>query len=423
MNKLIRTILYKLTSKRVNESLIDPMHLYVSEQDVAYFNLSTNSIITVNHNGTTYYFRECPRIAPKDEFFKNAVSDFFESLEKLQTKSESFDQDVPINLDFNSDVSDLFKDYIYKKITDFGFVSTLSRADEISESLSFSIWNEQSCTDLFWKSFSISDRPYGTDDIAIYFLWCMRSASLCFNTMHIAKGEQHSFFSAVRSISSSIVARSLGLDSMVTGCKWCVLNIENQKELFGVLSTNAPGSRGCDIELNANGSLQHELTNLNVLDCISMQKDHGPNNYTVFKDGESCSVCAFDNDNPATFMPLPLVTISLSGCTPLVNKNGMILRPYFDKDLAGRLIALDTARLEKELKPYLNFFQRKAVTQRIALLKKAITKTSAKKPDFLLNINEWNDKTVKEELNNTSVITYLTKAINKKGEQRYADHS
>lgn len=156
------------------------------------------------------------------------------------------------------------------------------------------------------------------------------------------------------------------------------------------------------------------MMNLNVLDAITLQVDHGPNNYNIYHDESgSCRICAFDNDNPYTFFPLSSISLSLSGCSPIVNKNGIIDRPHFDADLALKLKNVDTKLLVKNLKPYLNFLQTACLKARIKKINQAVKKTQSVNSRFLIKDNEWNETTLQSEIGNKSTLTYLMKALSK----------
>ena len=156
------------------------------------------------------------------------------------------------------------------------------------------------------------------------------------------------------------------------------------------------------------------MMNLNVLDAITLQVDHGPNNYNIYHDdSDNYRVCAFDNDNPYTFFPLSSISLSLSGCSPIVNKNGIIDRPHFDADLALKLKNVDTKLLVKNLKPYLNFLQTACLKARIKKINQSVKKTQSVNSRFLIKDNEWNETTLQSEIGNKSTLTYLMKALSK----------
>lgn len=288
----------------------------------------------------------------------------------------------------------------------------------ISASCGFSIWKKQTYDHHFFESFGLDNLPDGTDDVAIYFLWCMRSAALSLRSTAFVYGDKYSFFCAVKAMSMQIVAEELGLSYIITPSEWCNLEVEGGKSFFGLLSNSAPGERMSDCSVPPSGALQRELINLNVLDAICFQNDHGPNNYNIYKENGEFKVCAFDNDNPSTFFPIFSVSASLAGCSPLINKKGIVNRPFFDKDLAERIRTLDIGALQKRLKPYLNQIQIISLKARIKKLQKAVKKTSEVNQSFLIEHSKWNERTVSLELKGKYGETYLTKAVNIKGEER-----
>lgn len=408
MNSFIRKIAYGFTRKRIDESKLDILSIKLNSEDISYFNLSTNSIISFNYGGKLWYFRECPKVMKFDHYFSDAISRFFNSLKHLGISKEHFAQDIPIKIDFEDSVISSFKDYLDVKMKESGFFKKLSKVDTVSEKCDFSIWCNQTYDKDFFEKFGFGDVPEICYDILVYFLWNMRAAASAYRLLKIVRGSQYSYFSAVRSVSSRIVAEELCLEHMITDAKWCKIETDDGKSVFGLLSDSAPGKRMADIKPEPDSVLQRELNILNALDVICYQTDHGPNNYNVDYDYH---ICAFDNDNPATFLPIPLISTSLAGCAPLADKKGRILRPFLDSELADALNSLDRGKLRRRLKPYLNFLQIVALFSRINKLKRAVNKTRQADELFLLDREAWNSDTVKEELSGKYGITYLTKAL------------
>jgi len=410
LNPRIRNLAYGLTRKRVRESSLAVCEINLKREDIAVFSLSTNTILSFSHEGQTWYFRECPRILPAQAYWENAIKAFFDSLDRVKINKAHFSQEIPIRIAFRDGEKEAFRSYIASKRTDRPFHKMLKQADIIAQRVHFSIWENQTYDDRFFQTFGLFDLPECCRDIAVFFLWNMRAAAGNFRLMRIVRGEQHSFFSAVKAIASRIVAEELNLAHLITPTQWCRLILDHDMVLFGVISASAPGGRMIDTEVPLTGSLQRELLCLNVLDVICNQPDHGPNNYNVAvqKDGE-ISVCAFDNDNPKTFFPQFSVCHSLAGAAQLVGKNHEILRPYMDRELAVTLQNLDEKKLSRRLKPYLNGLQIAAVRYRLRGITKAIEQSQKRRPDVLLDADGWNPQTIAEEMSGTYGQTYLTK--------------
>jgi len=411
MLQLLKNFAYWLTYKRIEEKDIDAIQIKLKEEDVLYFNLSSNQIISFNYDGQLYYFRESPVLRNFKDYFLASIDMFFKSIFCLGISETHFKQKILIRTSFRDDEIKRFKEYIDLNKTKKNFIKILSKADVISYNCGFSIWKEQKYDDEFFSKFSFYNLNDELKDIAIYFLWYMRSVACGYKKHNIVKGKNYSHFNAVRAISSRIVAEEIGLAHMITDARFCVLDFESGKKMFGVLSNSADGTRMSDTFVEINGSLQRELLNLNALDVISRQTDHGPNNYNVYEKEGAYSICAFDNDNPQTFFPYPFVKDTLAGCTPFVGKNNKVQRCYFDKQIAENIKNVDVKRLKMRLKPYLNFLQIGATVQRLKKLNKSINKTQNSNTKFLIESHEFSKTTACFEVNDKARYTYLSKVL------------
>lgn len=410
LKQLIRRLAYQLTRKRICEDSLNIREIALKREELSLFCLSTNPVISFNHDGQLWYFRECPQVLTADAYLDERLDRFFDTLDLLGISKEHFAQDIPIRISFDDTETACFRQYIARKRCERHFRNAMRNADIISERIHFSIWESQSYDTAFFEAFALEQLPEQCHDIAVYFIWNMRSAAYNYRLSHITRGKRYSFFSASRAIASSVIAEALGQEHLLTAASLCRLIIDNDKILLGVISPAAQGNRMSDLTLEPTASLQKELLCLNVLDVICNQTDHGPNNYNVSvrADG-TCAVCAFDNDNPRTFLPNLSIRGSLSGCSPVVDGHGRIQRPHMDRRLAEKLRLLDPQKLRNLLKPYLNLLQIAAVNIRIRRLNRAIAKTQDENPEFL--IDDWTANTVAEEINFCSAQTYLKKAI------------
>ncbi len=408
MKSFLRTAAYRLTSKRINEDKLDVAEISLKQNEVSYFSLSTNTVISFNHGGNTFYFRECPRVYAFRDYYIEAINAFFQGLGHQGISKEHFKQEIPIRLEFSETETARFKSYIGAKTESKGFIKALSQADKVAAGLGFSIWEKQAYDQSFFESFGIGDLERELYDIAVYFLWNMRAVASNYRTLKIVHSKRYSYFAAVRSVASKITAEEIGLGDMISDVRFCRISLDNGKVLFGVLSTAAPGNRMADIKPQAHCSLQKALTDLNFLDVLCYQPDHGRNNYNVQNKNGLYSVCAFDNDNPRSFFLMPQINASLSGCDAFVGNNGLILRPHLSQSTADSLIGADIAQLKQRLKPYLNVLQIQALCIRIKKMKKAIQKTQSENSRFLISDGDWDDSTVQEELSGKYGTSYFS---------------
>ena len=410
MKRFLRNAAYRFTAKRVDEEALTIQQIRMDEKDVSYFNLSTNPILSFVYDGKLYYFRECFALKRKKDYFADAVTRFFQTIHQFGIPDVHFKQSLPIRVSFSDEEVQRFQQWIECRLPNRAFFKALSSISLAVEREVFSIWDDPTVNADFFKCLGFEDLDEDLYEIAVYFVWYMRSVALNYQSGRIVKGKKHSFFNAVKAVSSCIVAEELGYGNMITAARFCQIEFTGGGSLFGVLSEAAKGCRMSDIDLSANGSLQSELLILNALDLVCYQPDHAPNNYNLFDDMGKCLVCAFDNDNPKTFFPIPLVNHSLSSASPMINKQGKILRPHFPKDAAEKIKNADPIRLKKRLKPYLNGLQIWALLQRLKKLKVALGEAEKQNEGFLLSDEQFNQATVQAELD-SGYVTYLSKAV------------
>jgi hypothetical protein len=243
----------------------------------------------------------------------------------------------------------------------------------------------------------------------------MRGVAAAYRTGRFVRSRTHSYFSAVRSIASGIVANAVGLGHMIPETSLCRLEFEDGNSILGVLSAAADGNRMADVNPTVDGSLQRELANLNILDLICFQPDHGVNNYNVYRENGEYRVCAFDNDNPNTFLPLPYIKRNFLGCSSVVNGEGRYNRPYIDQELYSNLEKLDILSLKTQLKPYLNVIQIYSLISRLRLLKNIFEKSVSADHRMSVADHNWDQNTVADELSGKYGRTYLTIAEELRG--------
>lgn len=408
MKQLVRDLAYQLVRKRIDESSLEVCEVSCKREELSFFSLSTNSIISFEHEGDLWYFRECPCIVPAEAYWPEVIDRFFDSLDRLGISDRHFSQAIPIRIDFEREEKASFRKYIESKRSDKAFRKALQNADRISRRMAFSVWENQKYDSGFFDAFALYDLPEKCRDIAVYFLWNMRTAAANFRVRSLVRGKRYSHFAAVRATASRIVAEELNLEHLITPTKWCRLIVDDGCVLFGAVSPSAPGRRMRDVAITPQPSMQRELLCLNILDVICNQTDHGPNNYNVLveEDGR-CSICAFDNDNAKTFFPVFTIRQRLSGCTSIADRYNIIQRPHMDGKLAQQLRWLNVRRLCRRLRPYLNWLQIAAMCHRLRGINRAIAKTEKQNPDFLIDHSTWSVQTVAEEMSGKYGLTYL----------------
>ena len=411
LKSLINYLLFLLSKKKIllDNSTIGQIN--VSKKSISVFSLSTNPIVSFTIEDKLYFFRECPRIYSKRAFLENAIARFFYFLGNQRVDKEIFKEEIPIRISFSQEEISRFKEYIVLRQQERSFYKKITNADFISDRVGFNIWTNQEYKFDFFNQFGLHNLPTELFDIAILFLWHMRSSFLRFKIRKISQCQDYSFFEAGKTIATNIVAEELGIGNVVVEAQLAYLVLDDGVRLLGVITPKAEGCRARDSHISSTPMLQKKLHDLFLLDNICFQTDHGPDNYNVYCNGNTCSVRAFDNDNPQTFAPLPYIKKSLAGCDSFISSKGFLMCPFVTEGIFQRIEANDFKTMKGRLKPYLNILQIYALLYRIRIVRKAIMKSYRYGKLNIMNENDWNEKTVQMELNGNFGETYLTKLM------------
>lgn len=218
-------------------------------------------------------------------------------------------------------------------------------------------------------------------------------------------------FPACKTLAYERLSKMLGLN-FVPESKPMKLIVEDHVS-YGVFMQNCEGKTANEctkekIMHAVSPQLQKELMELNILDSLCLEKDHGPNNYKIRFDesGKAAGIGVFDNDSAYSFFPTPSVSFSTySGCPPII-RDGRIARRFFPKELSETILTIQDKEISKQLRPFLNRIQCMALKTRIHKLQSAILKSKKENPEIFLDQSEWNDQTVGEELQ-SGIKTYL----------------
>lgn len=401
LKSMIKFFLYLFSKKRVKLENNSIGKISVSKKDLSVFSLSTNPIISFKIDGELFFFRECHKIYKKREFYENSIIRFFDFIELQKVDKEIFKEKIPIRVSFLDEEINGFKKYILNQKNERLFYQKIVKTDKISDRIGFNIWKTQIYNDAFFTQFGMGDLPSEYFDIAVLFLWHMRSSFLNYRTRKISVWNGYSFFSAGKAIASKIVAEELGVAHMIVDAKPVYLSLSGNVQLFGVLTPKAQGYRARDLQISASSSLQKELHDLYLLDKICFQTDHGPDNYNIYGDDQMYYVTAFDNDNQYTFSPITNIKAGIGG-------KGCILFPIISSDIFEGIKKVNFDILRERLMPYLNRIQIYALIYRIKGVQRAMLRSQEKGELTILKNNDWSEYVIQRELNGEFGETYLT---------------
>lgn len=398
--KLKQNLLYGMSYFFAN-SKVQPTPeytVYCTKDDVRYYASTPNTIIYFDKDGHKGFFRECRKHTGKREYL-NQLLDEYCNYVFVNEHSKECRQILKSKLADRESFRKFFfmgaGTASYTRITRFRKTKDSSI---IGIKKPYPKWFENQLLML------------------VQYVWGALE-EYRYNTF-LDNGMYHTYNSN-RTYATKIVADMLGASELVPMTQY-VRMILDGVEKYGVVVGVAAG---CSPE---NAIKQHGLNKispefqrqsliLNILDVICYQKDHRPGNYFVtVKDGTAISVSAFDNDCPTTFICTSNIGFyTYGGCSPIVTRQGLINRPYLDKETVVALCLLDKKNLKQHLEGVISKLELIYLIKRVEKLKYAIQQSIDKGTLKLLSRTEWSFETINEELNGNFGETYMKLFIEK----------
>lgn len=362
---------------------------------------SSNNIIKFQYKGETLYFKECRRHAKPVEYVIAFIREYFDRV--CQYKEADKIKNFIINdLKEKKNFKKFFRlcQYCtenYKVITQYdGWDVSILGMPTLYEL--YISRNSGICE--FMSNYFPQFIEYARNEIDAY----RKNFYISNNSFQI--------YRASLAIATWKLSGLLGIEDIIAPI-WCAkLIIDDNVEKYGTVTAEAKGRCSLEVDISekrkVSPEFQKKLITLNVFDALCFQRDHKQENYYVVYNGkmEAEGVCAFDNDAPMTFFPLPIVTFDTCvKCSPVVVKR-KYNRPYIDRNFFEKIEGITFKKLYVNLKDDLSFLQLIALRMRIESIKRAIW-SSMNEGKKLLKSEEWNKKTIECELSGKYGKTYL----------------
>lgn len=375
--------------------------LRVTKSDVSLI-LSSSVVLKINHEGKNYYFRECERHYSIKRYVINFVNFYFDYLSK-SSSAASEKEHILLALSNKNNFNSFL--HIEEFVRSKGTTAPYWQFDFSSYTLFIGLDDGSGYT------YSKAINEFGR-----YSIFMLQSYSL--NHVFAFNNKWQSRESTTM-LAYSKLQEIFGQGGLKL--EYITLYIDGKK-LFGTLMDEACGITASDANVRNYipqkflPIIQHELINLNTIDYVAVMVDHTPGNYNIYvnEDNNECTIQPFDIGEGNAFPVYKKeINFALGKISTIIDENGLINRPYFDKALFDRILSVRKKELQLVLKPYLNRFRINNVWYRIDALKKALTKTNDSRNDFLLDNNKWNNDTIVKECNGTYGMTYLGKLLEK----------
>lgn len=220
-------------------------------------------------------------------------------------------------------------------------------------------------------------------------------------------GQYHTYNSN-RTITTKRIVNLLGEPGIIPESKYIRLILDGD-ERIGVTVAVAEGQAPKVGEYDGiTPEFQRQSLILNIADVICYQKDHRPGNYFVTTEGRMATgLCAFDNDCPTTLFNTPDISFTTyAGCSSILNENGLINRPFMDRESTNRLMELSKAEVFEAVSDSTSRVEREMLWQRIKRLQNAVKKSIDHGSLLLLKKSDWSSEAMQKELSGNYGMTY-----------------
>ena len=333
--------------------------------------IANTTVITVyEKDGQVLYFRQCRKHSALRSYLTEAINEYFGRISQFADK-EALHRAI---------LADLQKRKNWRRL------SRISAPFQIHlmEILAGIYNNYQEVGLPCFQRFDAQEE-------FISFITFIGGLRICQTTnCYQAKG-MYENFSANKLLATYALSRILGVEDLIVPVSVCSFS-ENGELKVGTMMPKAPGYPPSDLLPQQRRNLHiaaflKDLTNLEYLDALCYQLDHRLDNYYVTEDtnGKISHVVAFDNDAARTFFVRGKVPGgTYAGCSSVITPNGTVARPYMDKTFADALCACKKEALS-ELASFMSPMQLRCLWKRMKQLQKAIRKTIAANPDFLVS--------------------------------------
>lgn len=246
-------------------------------------------------------------------------------------------------------------------------------------------------------------------------------ALLSYRQNSLTKNGQWHTAAANRSMAVEALADMLGLSYMFPHGEYRTLVIDGVHKCFGLYTncasgqdtTQIPGDRRQEV---LTPLLQRELNRLNMLDVLTCEVDHCPENYfLIVNENGATGISVFDNSSEQNFPIQRNVSFqTIIKCAPYVDEQGFLNRPYVDAQITHNLSQISLQALFRGLRPYLGALPTVFLYFRLKRVLHAIQRSVDNGSTRALEYEDWNQDTLNRELQckqKTYLHSYLSDCI------------
>lgn len=387
-------------SRKLNRETIDIRDVISCNYSSLSYLSSSSNIIILKENATSYYFKECRKHLSIKKYVENFLKDYFEHISNNSNIYNIILDDLQVKNNFKLFIN--IPQYVQKHAGITRIYNNWN-TEEVGLPTLKRLKNGVIC-----KSYN----EFLNSEFA-QFIRYVKNELVAYNQNKYVKKNAYQTFTTSLGIATRKLAEVFQIEDMFPDNYYVKLKIDNKDEKFGAIMKSASGK--CIVnpteiqKYNILPEFQRKLCVLNMFDAICFQRDHKKENYFVTFNNmnEINGISVFDNDSPTTFFSVPVINFKTCvQCVSMV-KRGLINRPFIDRQFVKVIMNIDINELELATKSYLSPLQIVMVKKRFKMMKRTIKRSVKNNPSMCIDKNQWNKKTIEQEINGQYGKTYL----------------
>ena len=373
--------------------------LYVQKKNLEIISCS-NIVLHVQTDQKDGYLSECRTHLPIREYVERFVDDYFALFRTADEKAASDQAVIRKMLENPTD---------FEKFTRIGksspyYDSPYRRYLQTNDSEVVGLHLFDADKDQISRIRHFTER-YAWPQLTAYF------------TNSDAKMGTYHCYTTAKVLATEAMARLIGLEDLIPHAQYVKLVVTDAENrvIFGNFMEKAHGICAMDIPGHQRRALltpdfQRAMLNMNLLDVITHEQDHSPNNYNVVMDdsGLAAGISVYDNNGVGTFsMSIGIDYETYKRCSSFLRADGTVNRPCLDKTVANAVMLLTWKEVKDTLSPWLSKTAVWCTWNRIVALQRAIKRSIEINPDFLLDRESFAEESIEDELSGRYGKTYL----------------
>ena len=349
---------------------------------------NTSDVLVLEKNGKKKFFKKKEQLPSAD--FTDLMDESLAKLGEMKNMTEQSKKRAKVLKKFKEAVASLFR---YNNEAILSFLRDFNKGDGALDALRYS--NTKYADDFIrlLEDCDSEDMEYFSKEIEEVRRFLL-TATIAKNSVKIDANDELT----KRNVATSRLASILGLDKIVAKSEMANVTV-NGKKMTGILMEEAEGKTAYEqmednykahTKLKYSSKSFKDLMSIQVFDLLCGQTDRHVKNY-MGEIKEKNGVKWFSGfkaiDNDMSFGTVSYNEIQNNGMhgwagIKNIEVGGQMILPFIDQELADNIMALEPSVIEFQMVDILSKKERKALTDRIIGVKKAIAGQRKKEADL-----------------------------------------